>query len=307
MKLVLLALALATGVSAPHVVARVPTGDAPGGATAAYAAVWVANDGSGTLARIDPKTNRVTRRLKLRPGLFSVTHGFGALWAVNYKTGMLARVDPRSGCVRSVRVGGVPFDVEAAFGRVWVTAWEAGKLVEVDPRSLRVVRRIAIGPRPTGLHVAGGGLWVGFGRSATEIARLDPTTGQVERIEVGVRAPSWFVAGARGLWIQAADNVLVHIENGQMADRLTLGRTLAQGALAPDGTLWIPDKEQSVVYRVDPRTARVLGSFAAGPGAFLVLRAFGSMWVTSYAGEDVWRYAAMPARPRSPSSASSAE
>ena len=290
MKLVLLALALASGVSAPQVVARVSTGEAPGGATAAYGAVWVANDGSGTLARIDPKTNRVTRRLRLRPGLFSVTHGFGALWAVNYKTGTLARVDPRSGRVRSARVGGVPFDVAAAFGRVWVTAWEAGKLVEVDPRSLRVVRRIAIGARPTGLHVAGDALWVGFGRSATEIARLDPKTGKVERVEVGVRAPSWFVAGASKLWIQAADNVLVHVVNGHVAHRLTFGRTLAQGALAPDGTMWIPDKEQSLVYRVDPDTGRVLGSFAAGRGAFLALRAFGSMWVTSYAGADVWRF-----------------
>jgi len=186
-------------VASPHVVARIPTGDSPGGATAAYGAVWVANDASGTLARIDPATNRVTRRVRLRPGLFSVAHGFGALWAVNYKTGALSRVEPRSGRARSVRVGGVPFDVVAAFGRVWVTAWEAGKLVEVDPRSLRVVRRIAIGPRPTGLHVAGGALWIGFGRSATEIARLDPKSRKIQRVPVGVRAPSWFVSGAPGL------------------------------------------------------------------------------------------------------------
>src|SRR5689334_18662070 len=161
-KLALLGVLLAAA-AAPHVVARIPTGASPAGATAGYGALWVANDGSGTLARIDPATNRVTRRVRLRPGLFSVTHGFGALWVVNYKTGTLSRVDPRSGRVRSVRLGGVPFDVAAAFGRVWVTAWEAGKLVEVDPRSLRVLRRLAIGPRPTGLHVDAGRLWVGFG------------------------------------------------------------------------------------------------------------------------------------------------
>jgi streptogramin lyase len=289
MKLALLGATVAA-LASPLLVARIETGASPGGATAAYGALWVANDGSGTLARIEPATNRVTRRLRLRPGLFSVAHGFGALWVVNYKTGTLARVDPRSGRVRSVRVGGVPFDVAAAFGRVWVTAWEAGRLVEVEPTTMRIVRRIAIGPRPTGLHVAGGGLWVGFGRSATAIARLDPKNRNVARVPVGVRAPSWFVAGVRGLWIQAADNVLVHVEDGHVVDRLTFGRTLAQGALAPDGTLWIPDKEQSLVYRVDPGTARVLGSFAAGPGAFLAVRAYGSMWVASYAGKDVWRF-----------------
>jgi streptogramin lyase len=287
MKLALVGIVSASVISAPHVVARVPTGDSPGGATAAFGAVWVANDRSGTLARIDPATNKVTRRVRLKPGLFSITHGFGALWVVNYDTGTLTRVDRR---IRSIRIGGTPFDVVAAFGRVWITAWESGKLVEVDPSPLRVVRRIAIGPRPTGLHGAGGVLWVGFGRSATGIARFDPKSRKVERVEVGVRAPSWFVTGASGLWIQASDNVLVHVENGRVVDKLTLGSTLAQGALAPDGTLWIPDKEESVVYRVDPKTARVLGAFPAGPGAFLALRAFGSMWVTSYAGADVWRF-----------------
>ena len=84
--------------------------------------------------------------------------------------------------------------------------------------------------------------------------------------------------------------MLVHVEDHRVVDRLTFGRTLAQGSLAPDGTIWIPDKEQSLVYRVDPATARVLDSFAAGPGAFLTLRAYGSMWVTSYAGADVWRF-----------------
>jgi hypothetical protein len=56
---------------------------------------------------------------------------------------------------------------------------------------------------------------------------------------------------------------------------------------------WEParvQKEQSLVYRVDPKTARVLGSFIAGPGVLLALRAYGSMWVTSYAGADVWRF-----------------
>jgi streptogramin lyase len=283
---------LAAALAAPHVLARVQTGAAPGGAVSAFGAVWVANDTAGTLARIDPGTNRVTRRIRLRPGVFSVARGFGALWVVNYKRNALTRVDPRSGRVRSVRVGAVPFDVLAAYGRVWVTAWEAGRLVEVDPRSMRVVRRIRSGPRPTGLHAAGGAVWVGFGRVATAIARVEPATGTLERVQVGVRAPSWFVAGTRDLWIQAADNVLVHVDPAKqrVIGKLSFGRTLAQGSLAPDGTMWIPDKEQNLVYRVDPARARVVDSFPAGPGAFFALRAHGSMWVTSYAGNEVWRF-----------------
>jgi streptogramin lyase len=292
MKVAAIGLVLAVAGSSPQVVARVHTGASPGGAVAAFGAVWVANDGAGTLVRIDPRTNRVTRRVRLRPGLFSIARGFGAIWAVNYKRDSLTRVDPASGRTRTVRVGASPFDVLCAFGRVWVTSWEAGLLSQIDPRSLRIVRRIRIGPRPTGLRAAPGAVWVGFGRKATSIARVDPKTATIRRVQVGERAPSWFAAGTRALWIQAADNRLIRVDprTTRVTARLSLGRTLAQGSLAPDGTIWIPDKEQSLVYRLDPAKARVVDSFAAGPGAFLALNAYGSMWVASYAGDDVWRF-----------------
>ena len=170
---------------APHLVATIPTGEGPCGATAAHGAVWVANDGSGTLARVDPRTNRVTRRVSVGEGVCSVAAGAGALWVVNYRSNALVRVDPRTFRTRSVHVDATPFDVRVAFGRVWVTAWEAGLLDVVDAASLRVVRRIDIGPRPVGLAARRGAVWVGFGRDATAIARVDPATTAVTRFEVG--------------------------------------------------------------------------------------------------------------------------
>jgi hypothetical protein len=44
------------------------------------------------------------------------------------------------------------------------------------------------------------------------------------------------------------------------------------------------------VFRVDPDKQRVIDSFRAGPGAYVTLRAYRSMWVTSYAGNDVRRF-----------------
>ena len=293
-KLALIGLVAAVAGSSPQVLARIQTGASPGGAVSGFGAIWVTNDGSGTLVRVDPRTNRVTRRIRLRPGVFSVTRGFGALWTVNYRTQMLTRVNPASGRKRSVRVGGEPGSVVAAFGRVWVTAWASGRLVVVDPRSMRVLKRIRIGPTPASLRVANGAIWVGFGRSATSVARVDPRTAAIVRVPVGVQAPRTFVTGTRDLWIQAGDHALVRLDPSSRAvtAKLSFGSTLAGGALAPDGMIWMPDKEQNVVYRVDPKKAVVVDSFPAGVGAFQALRAYGSMWVTSYAGSDVWRFRA---------------
>jgi streptogramin lyase len=135
-------------------------------------------------------------------------------------------------------------------------------------------------------------VWVGFGREATAIVRVDPATASVTRFPVGAERPGWFAAGTPDLWVQAADSDLLHVDpaSGKVRGRLHVGRTLGQGAASPDGTIWVPDKESSVVHRIDPVRRRVLDSFPAGPGAYLVLRAFGSMWVLSYAGSDVRRF-----------------
>jgi streptogramin lyase len=167
--------------------------------------------------------------------------------------------------------------------------------------SPKLMARVETGLAPCGADAAfgsvaavEGALWVGSGRDATAIARVDPVSGKVERVPVGEKAPGWFVVGARGLWIQANERHVLHVDPAtrRVVARLELGRTLSQGAAAPDGTIWMPDKEQSIVYRIDPGTHKVVDSFAAGHGAYVALRAFGSMWVASYAGSDVWRFRA---------------
>ena len=287
-----LAAAVLLSLPGPRLTATIPAGTGPCGAAAGYGAVWVAADGSGMLARIDPRTSRVTRRIRLAPGACSVAAGAGAVWVVNYKTGSLARIDPHTLRVRTVRAGAVPLDVLVAAGRLWVTTWEDGTLVELDPVTLAVTRRIDIGARPSGLAARRGAVWVGFGRDATAIVRVDPGTGEVTRYSVEAERPGWFAAGTTDLWITAADTDVLHVDpaTGNVLARLHVGRTLAQGAAAPDGTIWVPDKEQNVVYRIDPARERVVDSFPAGPGAYLALRAFGSMWVLSYAGADVRRF-----------------
>src|SRR5262249_4423278 len=162
--------------------------------------MWVANDGSGTLARIDPGSNRVTRRIAVGRGACEVAAGFGALWVTNYTRGTVSRVDLRSYRVRIVRVGDTPFDVIAAAGRVWATVWRDGRLVEIDPATLRVVRRVAVGAYPTSLLFDGDSLWVGFGKTSTDVARVDPRTGSAKVLDVGATAPSHFVATVAGIW-----------------------------------------------------------------------------------------------------------
>jgi len=283
------ALLPASTLKTPALTATIRTGTHPCGVVSAFGSVWVANDG-GTLVKIDPRTNRVRKRIRVGTGACLMAAGRQALWIANYEGG-LVRVTPR-GRVRKVDVGATPDHVLVAFGRIWVTTWGDGRLAVVDPRTLDVVRRIPVGAKPAGLIARNGAVWVGFTGDTNSISRVSPRTFQVERVSVGVPEPRAFVAGTKDLWIQANTGDLLHFDpvSRRVLAHLEVGRTLAQGATTRDGTIWIPDKEQNVVFRVDPAKQRVIDSFPAGPGAYVTLRAFGSMWVTSYAGTDVRRY-----------------
>src|SRR6185295_14994303 len=124
-------------------------------------------------------------------------------------------------------------------------------------------------------------------------ARVDPASGQVSRVAVGVKAPSHFLAAANAIWVVNDGDAIVRLTpaTGDVLGTTHAGRTLVQPASAPDGTIWLPDKETDTIFRIDPATGRVIDSFAGGDGAYNALRAFGSMLVTSYAGSDVWRFA----------------
>lgn len=242
--------------------------------------------------RVNPRTNRVTARVRTGQGSCAVAASRHAVWVANYRTGRLLGVDTRTRKVRRVAVRGAPFDVLLKGGRVWTTGFENGTVVEVEARSARIVRRIRVRGAPNGLLAAAGSIWVGLGRRATGILRIDPASGALKRIEVGLPAPTHFVATASGIWV--ADDgdglALLDPKNGHVLKVVHVGRTIAQPGLSADGTVWAPDKETDTIFRLDPTIGKLVDSFRGGDGAFQVLRAFGSMWVTSYAGRKVWRF-----------------
>jgi streptogramin lyase len=190
-----------------------------------------------------------------------------------------------------VNIGANPFDVLLAAGSLWASSYDVGVVARLEPRTGRSISISRDGPNPAGLAACGGRIWVGHGRDATWLTAIDPTNGRVERVEVGAATPSSPQCVLGDLWAATADSVVrLDARTGAVRARIHVGGTPADIAAAPDGLVWVTDKERSLVFRVDPRANRIVDSFAAGPGAFSLARLGRSMWVTSYAGSDVRRY-----------------
>jgi streptogramin lyase len=193
--------------------------------------------------------------------------------------------------MRRIRVAEWPAHVAVGLRSVWVSGYEVGTILRVDARSGRVSRRYKTGGNPSGMAFVDGRLWFTFGRG-TAIGQLDLATGDVSQFPLGHRAPGFLENIGGDLWTTTGDGQALRIDprTGGLIASIPIPGTTAQPAAAPDGTIWIAEKERNTVTRIDPVTNTILNVSGAGRGALAIAVASGDMWVTSYAGSDVWRF-----------------
>jgi DNA-binding beta-propeller fold protein YncE len=200
--------------------------------------VWAvgASEDSDLVLRVDPETNRVADRIPLDSPPTSLAFGHGSVWVTSSGRGTLSRIDPRTGEVTAeIEVGRGAADVAAdgGSGDVWVACWggtepEHNQLSRVDPEADRVVAQIPIVEHaryggPQGVAVGEGAVWAQGARGG--LFKVDPATNEVvaER-DLGGDSTSDLAVYGGSVWTVA---------------QVSVGTRL---------------------YRVDPRTARVVAS-----------------------------------------------
>ena len=179
-------------------------------------AVWVTNSGGGgdSMARIDPKTNRlVGRPVTTGASPQSLAVGGGSLWVANHDARTVTRIDQASGkVVANIPVPSEPHRVAYGAGAAWVGNWHDNSVSRIDPTTNRVVGSpIPIGFRAGNLVVGTDGVWVTSDYrvdAAAEdvvVVRIDPQTNRaVETIAVGGH-PIDVAATGGAIWVSVAD------------------------------------------------------------------------------------------------------
>jgi len=196
-------------------VATITVRRAPLDVAAMPGAVWVTNSGGGgdSVARIDPKTNRVAGRpVTTGASPQSLAVGGGSLWVANHDARTVTRIDQVSGkVVADIPVPSEPHRVAYGADAVWVGNWHDNSVSRVDPETNRVVGSpIPIGFRAGNLVAGAGGVWVTSDyrvNAAAEdvvVVRIDPQTNRaVETIAVGGH-PIDIAATEGAIWVSVA-------------------------------------------------------------------------------------------------------
>jgi hypothetical protein len=95
-------------------------------------AVWVTDDLSGAVWRVDPDGVSKPRPVPVAQGIDAITAAGGSVWVAKSLAGTVARIDPRRKSVtRELGIGATPRGIAAAGDRVWISGAGAAQSAQV--------------------------------------------------------------------------------------------------------------------------------------------------------------------------------
>ena len=269
------------------IVATIDVGNDPEGVAATEDAVWVTNQDTGTVSRVDPATNQVVATIRGVNAPYAVAATGDAVWVIDFSDdngAAVIRIDPATNQVVASlnQPGAFPWRVAATDDAVWVTNQDDGTVSRIDPATNQVVATIAVGTNPLGVATTGDAVWVGDGDAGT-VSRIDPATNQVvATIAVG-NDPGAVAATDDAVWAtDFSDDTVTRIDpaNNQVVDIIAVG-TNPEGVSATDDAVWVTNFSDDTVTRIDPATNEVVATIAVGTNPLGVAATGDAVWVTN--------------------------
>ena len=203
----------------------------------------------------------------------------------SWVTRWVTPTDPMTRETPTMALPAAPTRLAAAADAVWVLTPPDNSVARVDPATNQVVASIGVGRAPSGLAVGAGAVWVSR-RSDGAVARIDPATNQVvATIPVG-RAPGAVTVAGGVVWVALPDRGLGRIDPaGNRSTVVPVPRCCDGELAAGEGALWVANRGDGTLVRVDPGTgrvaARILLPRTTEQRPHQVAVGEGAVWVTS--------------------------
>jgi streptogramin lyase len=228
-----------------------------GGVVNAFTSLWVANCGDGTLARLDAKTFKVTK--KLETGTGAARTGIAAtadsVWMLTDSRGTLSRIDPAQNLV--VAEFRVYADCNTLiFGEtaLWLTCPGENRVLRVDPQTNLVDKSIEVSAAPGALAAGEGSIWV-LREKEGKVDRIDPKTNKVTKtIELGAPANGGAMAFGEGsLWISMPGFPITRVDP---AGEKVVQQFYGEGGgflVTTQNSVWLAESSAGKLLRLDTR------------------------------------------------------
>lgn len=265
----------------------------PARIAAADGEVWVSETGNRTVARIDARTRRVTKRVSLPMHPFGIAVTRDAVWVTisdvgrgGAQRGELVRIERSSGRVTGrVSVGSTPVAVAADGPDVWVADARRDAAVRVDASSLRIRATLKVAREPVSVAIGGGRVWVACSEGGA-IMEIDPAAGKAtSRLPVAGH-PRALTFQEGSLWLAAYNGAISRIDpaSGVARQIALISEAGLEGIGVDAGSIWVVSRIVGMLFRVDAVSGEMRETFdMAGTAHSTVVEGLaivnGEVWV----------------------------
>ena len=249
---------------------------------------------TGTAARIDSATGKVTARIAVGNDPEAIAAGPEGVFVANFADGTVSKIDPGGSRTSTIRVNGLPVSLAVGGGVVLVaTAPPANALTLIRAQAGSVydsVQLHAAAAAATSLVEAGpAGIWVADKEQWT-VRRVDTAGGSDFREVAARRLPlrdgevNGLAVGTNAVWVAGnyEDPRLWRLDPRTARVVATIPLPIAPRRVAVgEGAVWVTGEIENTVLRIDPHENRVVARIPVGRGNSGIAVAGGSVWVAN--------------------------
>jgi YVTN family beta-propeller protein len=264
-----------------------------------FGSLWVSNEGSGGVQRIDPGTRKVIALVKINKPCAAMAAGYGSLWVASRRDKSIYRINASNNKVTAtipVTVADSEASLAAGEGGIWALTDQKGILSRINPETNQVVAEISVKPYSYAAASGYGAIWVtntGPPRSTENgsIQRVDPKTNTVVATMSLHGQPRFLAVGEGAAWVlNQTDGTVSRIDpnTNQVAATIEVGVPGPGGDIAAgEGAVWVR-ATKILLSVIDPKTNKVIKRFGPACGSGAVRAGDGKVWVSAHDVNKVW-------------------
>lgn len=291
--------------------AELDIADQPEWITTGFGSVWVTRDEAAAVDRIDVETNKVVATIDVGAHpCAGILAAYDAVWVPSCEEGALYRIDPgtdEASAVLEIPVfkstGALTTELDAGSGSIWmVTEGESAvfdSLARIDPETEKVVATIPLGHQGSSVAATDDVVWVTAPDDGLLI-RVDPASNQVAAEVTGLEAPNFVAAGEEGVWVLSGTNsersggdgsvTRIDSETNTVASTILIDEDAGQaGDIAVGGGFAWARTQYTLLAKIDPTSEQIVARYTDRKGLGGVVVDFGSVWLSDFAYNNVWR------------------
>ena len=286
--------------------------DQPDWMATGFGSVWVTRDEAGAVDRIDAETNEVVATIEVGGHPCNgIVAAYDSVWVPSCDEQALYRIDAEAENVSAVievpiflsTAGTVGHELSAGAGALWmVTQGKSGEfdaLAKIDPSNEEVAATIPLDHPGAGVAATEDAIWVTAPDDGVLI-RVDPATEEVVAQVEGLEAPNFVAAGAEGVWVLSGltsdrlpgDGSVTEIDpvTNEIAATVRIDDAPGQaGDIATGGGFVWARTQYTLLAKIDPSGDAVVERYTDQKGLGGVVVDYGSVWLSDFAFNNVWR------------------